>query len=68
MWILLVEGEEAGQAAANVAWYFFKGSIGIKRYKWLLFHQNSTPVAVVVFAVFGRPTAAAPVYIWSNAT
>lgn len=27
-WILLVEGEEAGQAAANVAWYFCKGSIG----------------------------------------
>ncbi|KAF1390919.1 hypothetical protein PFLUV_G00063110 [Perca fluviatilis] len=27
MWILLVEGEEAGQAAANVAWYFFKASV-----------------------------------------
>lgn len=26
------EGEEAGQAAANVAWYFFKGSIGNKWY------------------------------------
>lgn len=24
MWILLVEGEEAGQAAANMAWYFLK--------------------------------------------
>lgn len=32
MWILLVEGEEAGQAVAIVAWYFFKGSIGIKWY------------------------------------
>ncbi|RVE70266.1 hypothetical protein OJAV_G00062380 [Oryzias javanicus] len=32
MWILLMEGEEAGQAAANLAWYFCKGSIGIKWY------------------------------------
>lgn len=28
MWILLVEVEEAGQAAGNAAGYFFKGSIG----------------------------------------
>lgn len=32
MWILLVEGEEAGQADATVAWYFVKGSIGNKWY------------------------------------
>lgn len=31
-WILQLEVEEAGQAAANVAWYFCKGSIGNQWY------------------------------------
>lgn len=51
-WILLVEGEETGQAAANAAWYFFKGSIGNKWYTVITFYQYSTtPVAVDLVSV-----------------
>lgn len=43
-------GEEAGHAAANVAWYFCKGSIGNKRYMEFIFYQHcATPVAVMFF-------------------
>lgn len=55
-WILLVEGEEAGHAAANVAWYFFKGSIGNKWYTRLYSTNTSQHLALVSTAhatVFG---------------
>lgn len=44
-------GEEAGHAAA--AWYFFKGSIGNKRYmEFILYQHSATPVAVDAVSIF----------------